>query len=72
MTLPDGNIFQANNLQKNKEIFEKVILSRINKKIKISFSSKELKNKTTKENPLTKDHPLMNDAIEIFNGEIIK
>ena len=72
VTLPDGNIFQANNLQKNKEIFEKVILSRINKKIKISFSSKELKNKTTKENPLTKDHPLMNDAIEIFNGEIIK
>ena len=72
VNLPDGNVFQANNLQKNKEIFEKVILRRINKKVKISFYSKELEKKTTKENPLTKDHPLMNDAIEMFNGEIIK
>ena len=72
VVLPDGNVFQANNLQKNKQIFEKAILDRTKTNVKVLFFSKELEKNNTKDNPLTKDHPLMNDAIEMFNGEIIK
>ena len=71
IVLPDGNIFQAKNLQKNKDIFEINIFKKINKRINIKFNSKELEKKI-KENPLNKDHPLIDEAIDMFNGEIIK
>ena len=72
IVLPDGNIFQATNLQKNVNIFEDYINKKYGIKLKINFLSKEKDKKEFKDNPLNNDHPLISDAIEMFNGEIIK
>tara|TARA_B000000557_G_scaffold154592_1_gene125468 strand:+ start:1400 stop:3169 length:1770 start_codon:yes stop_codon:yes gene_type:complete len=72
IVLPDGNVFQATNLQKNVNILEDYINEKYGIKLKINFSSKEKDKKEFKDNPLKNDHPLISDAIEMFNGEIIK
>ena len=58
-------------MQKKSNIFEKIINKLLNEKINIKFiSNKNVNNnKKTLEN---KDHPLLMDAIEIFNGKIVR
>ena len=72
IVLPKGNVFQANNLQNNVNIFEDHINEKYGIRLKINFSSQENDKKEFKDNPLKNDHPLISDAIEMFNGEIIK
>ena len=63
---------KATNLQKNVNILEDYINEKYGIKLKINFSSKEKDKKEFKDNPLKNNHPLISDAIEMFNGEIIK
>ncbi len=73
--LPDGNSFQAKNIQKDATIFETLLKEETHRNLKIKFHSKELMKdpkEKKREQLKDKDHPLLMDALEIFEGEIIR
>lgn len=73
--LLDGNSFQAKNLQKDAAIFETLILEETGSKVIVKFQSREkekIPNDKKGEQMKDKDHPLLMNAIELFDGQIIR
>ena len=73
--LLDGNSFQTKNLQKDAAIFETLIMEETGRKVTVNFQSrKREKNPNDKkgEQMKDKDHPLLMDVLELFDGQIIR
>ena len=71
----DGNSFQTKNLQKDAAIFETLIMEETGRKVTVNFQSrKREKNPNDKkgEQMKDKDHPLLLDVLELFDGQIIR